>query len=334
MQMRFKKSLPATLAALLLVVACGGPDSGGSTTSASPGESLTVVATTTMLGDVVSNVVGDQATVEVLIPVGADPHDFQASSQQVTAVSTADLVVANGLGLEEGLHDVLEGAESDGAHVFEIGPLLEPIPFGEHAHEEPSATCDPALEPEHEEGEQHEHGGCDPHVWMDPLRMAEAARLIAAELEATAPGGGWSDRAEGYAAELANVNVEIEETLAVIPNDARIMVTNHDAFGYFAHSYGFEIVGVVVPGGSTLGDPSSSDLADLVATINEEGVRAIFTDSTAPSDLADVIAAEVGNDVAVVELYTGSLGEPGSGADTLIGMLAVNAQRIADALSG
>jgi len=109
-------------------------------------------------------------------------------------------------------------------------------------------------------------------------------------------------------------------------------VTNHDALGYFAARYGFTVVGTIIPGGSSLGDPSSSELADLVAVMRAEDVRAIFADTTRPSVLADAVAAELGSDVVVVPLYTGSLGEPGSGADTVAGMLTVNAERIADAL--
>jgi zinc/manganese transport system substrate-binding protein len=113
----------------------------------------------------------------------------------------------------------------------------------------------------------------------------------------------------------------------------RLLVTNHDALGYFADRYDFEIVGVVIPGGSTLADPSSAELAALVETLLETDVPAIFAETSSPAQLAETVAAEAGNDVEVVELHTGSLGEPGSGADTLIGMLRTNATRIRDALT-
>lgn len=317
------------IAAALMLAACGSDDTGGATD-----DGVTVVATTTILGDVVSNVVGQEGTVEVVMPVGVDAHDFQASSQQVATMSTADLVVAIGLGLEEGLHDAIESAESDGVPVFEVAPLLDPIAFGDHGGA--TAACDPEAEHENEEaGDDHEHepGTCDPHVWMDPIRMAEAARLIAAELEGISPGGGWAERAETYAGELTEANGQIVEILSAVPDDGRVMVTNHDAFGYFADLYDFEIVGVVIPGGSTLGDPSSSELAELVDVINQQQVPAIFTDLSSPTGLAEAVAEEAENDVEVVGLYTESLGEPGTEADTLIGMLTTNAQDIAEALS-
>lgn len=299
-----------TLAILSLLLvglaACGSDDA-----DADAGSNLTIVATTTILGDVVRNVVNGDAAVEELIPQGLDPHEFQASAQQVATLQAADLVVANGLDLEEGLGNVLETAAADGANVLEVAPLLDPIPFGA----------------QDDEG----HGSDDPHVWMDPLRMADAARLIGVELAALDPAGDWPARAEEYATALMAADEEIAAILDAVGPENRKMVTNHDSLGYFALRYGFDIVGIVIPGGSTLGDPSSAELAELVAVIEREGVNAIFVETTQPSTLAEAVAAEAGEDVQIVELYTGSLGTPGSGADTLIGMLVTNAQIVAEA---
>lgn len=283
---------------------------GCSSDGATDTDSIQVVATTTMLGDVARNIVGEAGTVEVILPVGVDPHDYQASSQQVALLNRADLVVANGLGLEEGLEDVLEGASDDGANVVYVGERLDPIPFGNR-----------------------ESGDEDPHVWLDPLRMAEAGRIVAAELAAVQPDPAWTSRAESFATELLAADSTIEEILAAVPAGSRKLVTNHNALGYFADRYGFEIVGTVVPGGSTLGDPSSAELAELVAAIEKEGVAAIFAETTEPAALAEAVAEETGGRIAVVDLYTGSLGEEGSGAETLIDMLLVNARLIAEALA-
>lgn len=295
---------------MLALAACG--DSGG--TPADPAADvaapLMLVATTSILGDVAANIVGDDGTVTVLVPVGADPHDYQASSRQVAAIQGADLVVANGLLLEEGLTDVLERAAADGANVLELGDRLDPLPF------------------ESEAG-----GDADPHIWLDPARMADGARLIGAALAAIDPAIDWSGRAEAYAAELMAADEQIRATLAVIPAGDRKLVTNHDSFGYFADRYDFTVVGVVVPGGSTLAQPSSAELSALVAKLVETGVPAIFAETTESTALADAMAAETDTDVQVVELFTGSLGEPGGGADSLIGMLLTNAERITAALS-
>jgi zinc/manganese transport system substrate-binding protein len=160
--------------------------------------------------------------------------------------------------------------------------------------------------------------------------MAQAARLIAAELTAVDPDGDWAGSADAYAEELVSVDEEIASMLASV--DSRRLVTNHSALGYFADRYGFEVVGVVIPGGSTLGDPSSEELSNLVEVMASEGVSVIFGETTQPSTLAEAIAAELGEDVTVVSLYTGSLDEPGTDASTLVGMLRTNAERIAAAL--
>jgi zinc/manganese transport system substrate-binding protein len=283
-----------------------------------------VVATTSVLGDLVGNVVGDEATVDVLLPIGADPHDYQPSARQLALVNEADLVVANGLRLEEGLADALESAEADGANVLEVAPQVDPIRLDATGSEDD--PCDPTAEPA-------ETVRCDPHVWTDPVRMAAAARIVAAELAALDGSIDWESNAERYAERLLAADEEIATALDAVPGERRILVTNHDSLGYFADRYGFEVVATVIPGGSTLGEPSSAELAELVAMIGETGVPAIFAENVEPSTLAEAVAAEVGSGVAVVQLHTDSLGEAGSGADTLIGMLLTNADRIVAAMT-
>lgn len=297
-----KRGIGATITVIAMLAA--------GCTAGNDGAELSVAVTTTPLGDVARNLVRDDGVVEVLLPIGADSHSYQPSSQQVAVLHGSDLVVSNGLGLEEALHDVLKAAEADGVNVFEVAPLLDPIPFAD----------------------DHGHEGLDPHVWHDPVRMAEAARLIAAELAAIDPSVDWVGRAEEYAAQLTQADADVTTILASIADQRRTLVTNHEAFGYFAARYGFQIIGVVIPGGSTLADPSSADLADLVEIVRREQVPAIFAETSQPTSLAEAVAAEVGGGVEVVELYSESLGEPGSGADTLVGMLISNATLIADAL--
>jgi zinc/manganese transport system substrate-binding protein len=125
----------------------------------------------------------------------------------------------------------------------------------------------------------------------------------------------------------------ISETLSAIPLSDRQMVTNHESFGYFADRYDFEILGVIVPGGSTLTEPSSAHVADLVGVMEEADSNVIFAETTEPTALAEAIASELGSEAQVVELYTESLGEPGSEADTLPEMLITNARRISEALA-
>jgi zinc/manganese transport system substrate-binding protein len=296
-----------TIAAALVLASCA------EATGTLDQEVPSVVVTTTIWGDVVGSITGDDATVTVLIPVGVDPHEYSASSSQVASIQQADLVVANGLGLEDRLVDVLAAAHEDGANVLTIADQVDPIPFGD---------------PESQVG-----ADLDPHVWFDPIRVAAAAVLIADSLAAVDPSVDWHARAAAYGAELLRADETIRAELTGVAAGSRKLVTNHDSLGYLASRYGYEVIGTVIPGGATLSSPSSADLADLVSVIEAEDVRAIFGESTEPTLLAETIAGEVGHAVAVVELFTGSLGDDGSGADTLIGLLTTDAQRIAIALS-
>lgn len=297
--MKLKKRLALVAGVALVAAACSGDgDTAGD-------EGVLVVATTTVLGEIVANVAGDAAAVEVLMPTGVDPHDFQASARQVARMEEADLIVAVGLGLEQGLGDVLTAMEADGHAVFRIGEHTERLRV--------LAGGEP-----------------DPHVWLDPLLMATAVETLAGELESIAPGGGWPQRAAAYAAALEDLDAQIRTMLAGIPNERRVLVTNHDSLGYFADTYDLKVVGVVVPGGSTLAAPSSAHLADLVAAIDRAGVPAVFAETTNPATLAESVAAEAAGDVTVVELLIGSLGGPG--AETYVDMLRTNARRIAEVL--
>lgn len=288
----------------------------GSASSDDPG--LEVVATTSILGDLTGRLVGSDGNVEVLIGPGADPHAFSLTPSQTARLQSADLVVANGLGLEGDIEDALEAAAAEGAVVVELAEQVDPLPF-EHPGDDPG-------EPDHE------HGDLDPHFVLDPLRMADAADVMAAALADIDASIDWYGRAAEVRSELETLHRDIEEELSVIPAERRKLVTNHEALGYFAHRYGFEIVGTVIPGGSTMAEPSASDLAELVETLRNEGVDAIFTETGASSTLAETVAAELGEEVEVHELHTESLGEPGSGAETYAGMMRTNASIIASAL--
>lgn len=328
---------------LLLLGACSDDGDEGASTSDGP----TVVATHSILGDLVENVVGDQAQVSVVMPAGTDPHEFEPSAAQIAELQEADLVVANGLDFEEGLEDALEAAEEAGVPVLQLAERLDPIPFAEpHEHEDEGEGDDHAEDGETDGDDDHaddetdggddhaedEHGDEDPHWFTDPQRAAAAVDEIAASITEQTDLDVSAD-AEAYAAQLRDADLAIEQQLEEIPEDQRVMLTNHEVFGYFADRYGFEVVGVVVPGGTTLAEPSSADLADLVEEVEEEGVAAIFADSSSSTDLADALAAETGQDVEVVSLFTESLGEPGSGGETYLELIQTNADRITDALS-
>lgn len=316
------------------LAACGDDDATTSSDAAQPSADATVVVTTSILGDVVRNLVGDDAQVEVVMPPNADPHDFAPSARQAAAMRSADVLVVNGLGFEEGLIDTIEAAEGDGVVVVTatdgVDELLKLQGAHDHGHSEEEGD-------EHaDEGEEHADEGDDPHVFTDPARMAQVAGHIAEELAEHLDGldsEAHRDRVADYVGQLEALDAEVEELLDEVPDERRVLVTNHDVFGYLADRYGFEVLGVIIPGGSTLAEASARELAELAEEIEAEGVPAIFAEVSSPSQLADALAAE-GQEVEVVELFTESLGEEGSGAETYLEMVRTNAERIADALGG
>ena len=182
-------------------------------------------------------------------------------------------------------------------------------------------------------GHEDDHGGVDPHFWLDPILVAEGALALGEKLTLFDGSEEWRAQAQAYADRMTALDAEIREIFAVVPPSQRKLITNHDAFGYFAQRYGFEVLATVIPSTSSRAEPSSAHLAALVELIAEQGVTAIFVENEAAEGVAEAVAAEVEAEVRVVELYAGWLGEPGSGADTLEGMLRVNAQRIAEALA-
>lgn len=311
----------------LVVLALFGSACRGERVQEADGELPLVMVTTTILGDVVHHLVGERARVEVLMPPGGDPHEFEPSARQVELVTQADIVIANGLGFEEGLVDTLEAARDDGVAVYEVAPDLDPL------------TLKGEGEDEDEEGRSHKHHegeGFDPHVWTDPRRMAKAVDTIAAQLAKADPALGSAvvtARAESYAQELRELDAEIERLLASVPETNRELVTNHEVFGYFAQRYGFELVGTVIPSSSTLAEPSSKELDRLATIIEDRKVKAVFAETTQPAKLAETIAAAVNREVEVVRLFTESLGKKGSGAETYVDMMRTNATRIAEALA-
>ena len=330
----------------------------------------TVVVTTNILGDVVTELTGGAVDVITVMPVGADPHDFQASAQQVAQMVAADALIVNGEGFEEGLLEVIETAEADGVPVYAAISTVSPVEFGEggHDHDDHDDHDDHEGEEGHDdhddhegeeghddhegeeghddhddhEGEEghddhegHDHSGTDPHFFTDPARMAVAVDGIASFLIANVDGldaDTVSAAAAAYHQELEALDDEVAELIASIPLANRVLVTNHEVFGYFADRYGFEVAGTVIPAGSTVDGSSAGALAELAALIEAEGVPAIFSDVSASDQLAQALAEEVG-DIAVVELFTESLGDADSEGSTYIDMIRTNAERIAGALA-
>ena len=183
-----------------------------------------------------------------------------------------------------------------------------------------------------DEEEGHGHSGEDPHVWFDPIKVADALLPLSEALAAQAglDARSLSACVTEYRGELVALDDEIDRILAPLDHEERLMLTNHDALGYFANRYDFQLVGTVIPGGSSVGEANPAELQELVGLIEQTGVPAIFAESSHSSDDAEALAREAG--VEVVVLDTGSLGPSGSGSDTYLSFLRSNARRIADAL--
>jgi zinc/manganese transport system substrate-binding protein len=310
---------------------------------------LRVVATTTIIADVARNVGGDLVEVTALIPADSDVHAFQVTPNDVVMVADADVLLINGVGLEAFLGNLLENAGDVEPVVVSNG--IEVLAFGEHEQHEDEATeeahqddehvgvlgvdAECALEEEHEAGEdEHEHGSCDPHVWTDPNNVKIWATNIAEAFAEADPANAetYVANAAAYVEQVTALDDEVREILSAIPEDRRILVTNHEFLGYFAHAYDFEVVGVVIPGGSSLSEPNPQEIAELIEMIREEGVPAIFTEVSASDQLASVIAQEA--DISVVTtLYSDSLSSEDGPASTYIDYLRSNAETIAQALS-
>jgi zinc/manganese transport system substrate-binding protein len=277
--MRLRLAALAVVAALA-AAGCGG--AGGSPPPSGP----SVVVTYPVLGAVVTELVGDHAAVTVLMANGVDPHDWSPSAKDIERVMNADIVVANGLGLEEGLAKTLEEAEKAGVAVFRATDHIQV----------------------RELAEESDHAGGDPHFWVDPISMRDVVAALATELAAA--GIDVADRSADLQQRLVDLDAEARETLAVVPETGRKLVTGHESMGYFADRYGFQIVGTVIPGLSSQGEVSAGELAALKAQIEAEGVWAIFTEIGTPAAVVEAVGRETGVDV--VELPSHTLPDDGS----------------------
>ena len=290
------------------------------------GGKLRVVATTDIIGDVVAQVGGEAIDLTTLMAAGEDPHSFEPGARALTAVANAHVTFVHGWNLEEGLVDDLE-AIGENAPVVPVAANIEPLKLGAHENESDHAD-------EHED--DHNHTGVNPHTWLDPHLVKQWVENVEQVLVALDPANAETYRrnASAYQTELDDLLAYYDAQISAIPAAQRKLVTNHDAFSYFATAYDFEIVGTVLPAASTLAEPSASGLAELVEVMENEGVCTIFAETTANARVAGTVAGELDgcDDVKVLALHTGALGPDGSGADSYIGMMRSNVEAIVNGL--
>jgi ABC-type Zn uptake system ZnuABC Zn-binding protein ZnuA len=270
--------------------------------------SLEILTSTTFLADFTENVAGDRLQVESLLPFGADPHAYQAAPSDVTRIADSDLLVINGVEYEHFMESLLENAGGERLIV----------------------TASDGLSPNTMDEDGAQVG--DPHMWLDPNRVITYVENIRDGLIQLDPHGAESYKAnaEAYIAQLKELDSWIIEQMDQIPEERRLLVTNHEAMGYFAERYGFTVTGTVIPNLSSDAGTSAQEMAALVEVIKSSGAPAIFLGEVENADLADQIASETGVKV-VDDLYLESL-TVGAPAGTYIDMMKHNVSRIVEAL--
>ncbi len=282
---------------------------------------LKVAASTTLIGDAAKQVGGDLIDLTVLTPIGADPHTFEPRPQDIAALTDAKVVLINGLGLEEALKPVLESNMQ--GELIEVSDGIQSLVFNDsHAN---------VVEKAGDADDEHASG--DPHTWMDPNNVMVWARNIADAFAAADPlnAAVYRNNAEAYIEKLEELDAWIRSEVVLIPPERRKLVTDHATLGYFAEEYGFEQVGLVVPSFSTNAAPSAQDLATLEDAIRAQQVQAVIVDMTVNPDLAEQVAKDTG--IKLIPIYTGSLGEQGSPANSYLNFMRYNVQAIAAGLS-
>lgn len=299
---------------LLVLVLAGGLSTG----PAHAAEPLPVVATFSILGDMVGAVGGERVHVITLVGPNGDPHVFRPTPRHAQAMAGAKLVFANGLGFE-GWMERLADASGFAGKMVRVSDGIEPLD----------------AEKEHDHKHQHEpskdHGAPDPHAWHDLGNGKIYARNIAAALSVADPAGRafYAQRLDAYIAEIEAIERELPAALGKLPAGPHRVVTSHDAFGYFAHAYGIEFL--APQGVSTEAEASARDLAVLIRQIREEKVAAVFLENIADPRLIEQIQQETGARIGGT-LYSGSLSEPDGPAATYLAMMRHNIRTLMAAL--
>lgn len=297
---RWSNGTPVVLV-ILVLAACAGL--GGDSSAGPDADALTVVTTTTVFADIVQNVGGSHVAVTSIIPSGVGPEDYEPKPDDARKLADAQLVVSNGVGLDNFLDRLIASA----------GESPPRLVLGDGI---PTLTVD---------GEE------NPHFWLDPMLVKlYYLPAIADELTALDPAGTstYAANAKAYGAELDALDAQLNDRVAEIPPANRKLVTFHDAFPYFARHYGFDLIGVIL---ANVGqEPTGSELAALVQEVRAAGVKAVFSEAQFSPELSQTLADEAGITTVVTTLYTDALGPPP--ADTYLGLMRWNVDQIVAAL--
>ena len=314
----------ATVFALITLASCSNStetvtESAAETTTDSVVTELPIIAVTySVIGDIVAQLVGDNATVTVVIPDGQDPHDFQPSAKDIETINNAALVVSNGLEFEEGLEEVLENIADSGGNIFMVGEhiTVRKIENGdEHNHGEDEGHAD-------EHGDKHTGG--DPHIWLSPATMLEMLPALTTALS-EAIGANLSAEATALTTKLQDLDGEVESIISSLGECN--LVSGHDELGYFADRYGCNVVGAIIPSFTTTSEATAGELAELKRLVKQFKVPAIFTGLGTSPDTATQLAKEL--NIKAVTLSTHYLDGVASYQEFILNLT----NQIAEALS-
>ena len=278
---------------------------------------LRIVATTAMVADIVRAVAGERASLTVLMGEGVDPHLYRATRSDVARMLEADLIFYNGLLLEGKMTDALVRVANSGKPVFAVTELID----------ESYLMAPPAFE-----------GAFDPHVWMDPSAWTKAVEVVRDSLAKVDPANAaaYGARAAAYLQQIEALDAYAKDVLATVPTDRRVLVTAHDAFGYFGRRYGFEVMGI--QGLSTESEAGLKRIEELVDRLVDQRIPAVFVETTIPEQSVRALiagAAARGQTVVIGgSLYSDAMGPPGTYEGTYVGMIDHNVTVIARALGG
>jgi zinc/manganese transport system substrate-binding protein len=300
------RSVFSLLVAAVLLAGCA-PSAGAAPSPAGPVPQ--VLATETFLADIAQNVAGQQQLVDALLSAGVDPHEFQPTPRDAVKIAQSRLLIVNGLGYETWLTRSLQESGRQGLLVVATDGLTpDPDPFGDH----------PAG---------------DPHMWMNPINVVHYVENIRDGLSRSDPAGAavYASNAKAYIALLTDLDRWIRMQVDSLPAGRKLLVTNHDALGYFSDAYGFKVIGAVIPSVTSESSPSAQQMADLIQTIKSSGAPAIFLDISENQNLARQIASESGARV-VTDLYVETLSAPDGPAPTYIEMMKHDVTVIVQAL--
>jgi ABC-type Zn uptake system ZnuABC Zn-binding protein ZnuA len=297
----FNSIIGFTIPAILFLSACGPAPTNNDS-------SLRVLASTTFLADIAKNVAGDRVQVDSLLPFGADPHAYQAAPSDVAKIAESNVLILNGVEYEHFIEPLLVNAGGERLIITASDGL------DQHTIEEDGAQIG------------------DPHMWLDPTRAVKYTENIRDGLIEVDPDGAeiYKTNTEAYTTQLKDLDAWIVKQVNTVPAERRLLVTNHEAWGYFAERYGFKIVDTILPSFSSEASASAQEIASAIESVKSSGAPAIFLGKVENPDLANQIAEETGVKV-VDDLYLETLTD-GPPAATYIYMMKYNVSRIVDAL--